>query len=183
MPGWSADGKPDWAQHQDNSNNKAQNTMPSNNNINSYEAEKPAQKRGICCALVGAVVSVGFLGLFITGAVMFENDHSPMDQQWLAFYCYQAAVAAFSILFRVGCNGRCERLSNSLATGGLIWSIVLIIMTSITYKNAQNGKLTMDEFQTDVMEENDQNALELATSLVGFVNCAYHMMLYCCCSF
>lgn len=198
MPGWSNDGKPDWAKDQETEANRSSdssswqtepsptpsttntNSKMADNNVNSYEADKPPRKAG-CCAMVGAIVSVAFLGLFITGAIKFDNDKSVYDQQWLGFYCFQATVAAMSILCRVGCQGKCESFANSLATGGLIWSIVLIIMSSINY-NDSNGSISLDEFQSDVTGMDDQNALELATSLVGFVNCVYHMMLYCCCS-
>jgi hypothetical protein len=190
MPGWSNEGKADWDKGQTDSEiavNRSSNSADmahENDNFNSYENKGSSQRsRTGCCNILGAIVSILFVGLFIAGAIYYKNDKSWMDRQWIIYYSFQAAVAAISILTRVGCNGQYESIANSFATSGLIWSIVLIIITSIAYRKSEGDSLSFDELRADVYEmENNQDAFELSSALTGFVNCLYHMILYCCCS-
>lgn len=185
MPGWSTEGKPDWSNDQEtadqNQNNEPPqsatnvNTMTSDHVVRSSEAESPPRKRvglldmGICC------ISIIFLIFFIAGAIYFDNDTSVYDRQWIVYYSYQASIAAMSIISRLACKNKCENFVNALATGGLIWSITLIAISSMNLRDL-NTSISFDDMT------GDQDEYDLSVAVIGLINCVFHMMLYCCCS-
>lgn len=205
MSTWSNDGKPVWliedGKQQDdveadrrpsktNSNSKksihdAETVTRSNTSFDDDDdntKSKGSRPSISPCTFIFALISLGFAGLFITRSIYFYSDKSLMDRQWMGYYCFQAGIGLLSVLSRLCCRGMCERMISSFAALGLLWAFILVIVTCFDYKKTMSDdRASINGYYDDLTKNADQSAFDLAFSLIGCMNCLYHLTLFYCC--
>lgn len=143
--------------------------------IASTEQTTKCSKVTKCIALT---ISAFLFVLFIASSVVQDNDTGGSAILYLIFYALHAIVAGAYIFSHFMCKLRFTRLVTGLGGGMLIWSIVLVVISSVQYSNT-----TAADDITDAGGDNpnatkkEEIAYEIAGAALGAASALYHVCM------
>jgi hypothetical protein len=134
--------------------------------------------RRFCKTLIFCI-SLGFLAIFIYSAIVQDNDVDN-NMMWLIFYAIHAGAVSLYILARL-CFIDLERIITkpffAVLGSVAIWSIILVITTSVSYKDTASGGSDKGG-DSDRLNDKEEKALEIAGAAIGLSSALYHMVAW-----
>jgi hypothetical protein len=150
----------------------ARNTSNDDNETNTSSTCSKIIKYG--CMVISAILFV----LFVASTVVQKNDTGGTAILYLIFYALHAVVAGAYILSHCMCTPCFYKIVNTLAFPMLVWSITLMIISSVQY-----SKTTPED---DIIEAGGDNpnatkreeiAYEIAGAILGALSTMFHIFM------
>jgi uncharacterized membrane protein (UPF0136 family) len=201
-PSWTSPndtGKPDWLKNDQPTDLEANNTKsssswtevppppPSTSTAgqsvsNSGSDEKAGGKSsvGCCCENFASLISLLFVGIFAASAYFHDRD-SNIAILWVVFFSVHAAIAFFSVVTRRCCRGWFEKAVSGVAFSGMVWGIVMVVLTALEYQKTEGGG-PKEGGLNDKLTEKEEKLVPVIGAALGVVSGFFHILLYSCCA-
>lgn len=145
------------------------------NDIASTEQTSTCSKVMKCIILS---ISAFLFVLFVASSVVQDNDTGATAFVYLIFYALHAIVAGAYFFSHFMCKSIFTRIVTGLGGGMLVWSIVLVVISSIDY-----SKTSAEDDVTDAGGDNpnatkkEEIAYEIAGAALGAISSIYHVCM------
>jgi hypothetical protein len=137
--------------------------------------------RGALCCMI--TVNICFIILFLYSAIVQDND-GKYSVLWNLFYGFHAAVYSVWLVLMTCCPDHSTAVVITplqICIGlMIIWSIVLIITSSIIYQDADNEKVAKEENDVQFTDSTEK-IFDITGAGIGLLAAFYHLFLlrYC----
>lgn len=181
---------PEWLKDT-NTNNDASKDVESNAptstpTLSSVEMATPADAAaaapsesacGRCLKLMSCGISLCFFAIFVASATFQGNDTGNSAIVWTIFYALHAVVAGACMVLQC-CNVLpcVEKPVLSLASSMLIWSIIMVVTTSIKLSDAESGGADQGGDSAN-WNDKEEKAYEVAGAALGLASGLYHVLV------
>jgi hypothetical protein len=142
--------------------------------------EQPKQRKSFSCscgAFMILIISTAFFVLFVYSATTQGNDSDKL--QWLLFYALSATLVALFMVSYMCCFP--AKVFYVLTLGMIIWSIVIIVLTSLDFKKAEKGGAKEGTGDNDNQTLRQELGYELGGASLSLLSSLYHITMICCC--
>lgn len=133
---------------------------------------------GRCLKWMNSGISLFFFAIFVASAIFKTNDAGGVSVLWTLFYSLQAIVAGACLVLQCCLKLPCVRKPVlGLAVSMLVWSIIMVIITSINLADAPGGGPSEGGDNND-WTNREEKAYELAGAALGLASALYHVLVW-----